>query len=83
MGYSDEFIRQECGGVSDVQRESTRRSTATDAPQDHERSAIEHASRGGGSRRRFLGRSGRILIYTPPLIQLFFPTKAMAASPSS
>ena len=83
MGYSDEVIRQERSAASDVGREPTRRSTATDAPHDQERGAIEHASRGGGSRRRFLGRSSRILIYTPPLIQLFFPTKAMAASPSS
>ena len=33
-------------------------------------------------RRAFLGRSGKIMLYTPPLIQLFIPTKAAAASPS-
>jgi len=36
-----------------------------------------------GGRRQFIGRSGRLLIYTPPLIQLFIPSKAMAATPSS
>lgn len=34
-------------------------------------------------RREFLGKSGRLMIYVPPLIQLFIPTKALAASPSS
>lgn len=82
MGYNDEVIRRDIND-GDGQRGPARRSTAPDAPQNEERRAVEHASRGGGSRRRFLGRSGRILIYTPPLIQLFFPTKAMAASPSS
>lgn len=35
------------------------------------------------ARRAFIGRSGKLLIYTPPLIQLFIPTRALAASPSS
>ncbi len=34
-------------------------------------------------RREFLGKSGKLLIYVPPVIQLFIPTKALAASPSS
>jgi hypothetical protein len=34
----------------------------------------------GADRRQFLGRSGKLLIYVPPLIQLFIPTKSMAAS---
>ncbi len=34
-------------------------------------------------RREFLGKSGKLLIYVPPAIQLFIPTKALAASPSS
>ena len=78
MGYSDDIIRQE---RSDVEREIA--TPAADAPQSDDRREVEYTSRGDGSRRRFLGRSSRILIYTPPLIQLFFPTKAMAASPSS
>ncbi len=35
------------------------------------------------NRREFLGKSGKLLIYVPPVIQLFIPTKALAASPSS
>jgi len=83
MGYSDDVIQQAQSSAREIEREPARRSAAADWPQSDEPRAVEHASRGGGSRRRFLGRSGRILIYTPPLIQLFFPTKAMAASPSS
>lgn len=81
MGYHDQVVRQEQNAAD--QRQPARRSTPPDVPQNEGRRTIEYPSRGGGSRRRFLGRSGRILIYTPPLIQLFFPTKAMAASPSS
>jgi len=50
---------------------------------DEQRETIDAPTRGGASRRGFLGRSGKLLIYTPPLIQLFIPTRAMAASPSS
>lgn len=44
---------------------------------------VDERTRRGATRRRFIGRSGKLLIYAPPLIQLFIPTKAMAASPSS
>ena len=53
------------------------------AHQDDEHEVVVERTRGGATRRRFLGRSGKLLIYAPPLIQLFIPTKAMAASPSS
>ena len=36
----------------------------------------------GAERRRFLDRSTKLLIYAPPLIQLFMPGTARAASPS-
>lgn len=55
---------------------------ATSGPSD---SAVK-VSAGGGElrgRREFLGKSGKLLIYVPPVIQLFIPTKALAASPSS
>ena len=47
---------------------------------------LPQASPGGGElrgRREFLGKSDKLLIYVPPAIQLFIPTKALAASPSS
>lgn len=43
----------------------------------------DQASSQAPGRREFLGRSGKLLIYVPPAIQLFIPTKALAASPSS
>ncbi|MEZ6085571.1 MAG: hypothetical protein R3E58_16890 [Phycisphaerae bacterium] len=49
-------------------------------PMDSGASADGEALRG---RREFLGKSGKLLIYVPPVIQLFIPTKALAASPSS
>ena len=43
----------------------------------------EEISPDGASRRRLAGQSAKLLIYAPPLIQLFLPSKAMAGNYSS
>ncbi len=45
--------------------------------------ACEEISPDGARRRRTMARSVKLLIYTPPLIQLFLPQKAMAGNYSS
>ena len=43
----------------------------------------EEISPDGVVRRRLARRSAKLLIYTPPLVQLFLPRKAMAGTYSS
>ncbi|GJM26875.1 MAG: hypothetical protein DHS20C16_32900 [Phycisphaerae bacterium] len=60
-------------------------SSAPLAPSGASDSVVQTSPEGGElrGRREFLGKSGKLLIYVPPVIQLFIPTKALAASPSS
>ncbi len=66
----------------DVGGAETRASIAGTGPLDGGVQALPDGD-GLRGRREFLGKSGKLLIYVPPVIQLFIPTKALAASPSS
>ena len=63
-------------------RPSPERETASadtvrvDRPADEPRNV---PTREGPTRRTVLGRGTKILVYTTPLVQLIFPSKAMAA----